>query len=248
MKNYEETTKTVFDRIGKYKKKQIRRRKIILRTVTPVCCLCLVGAIVFGIWQSNQQNPLQEQTLEDALYPGIKDTFDISKGETPDDPDANNKIIIHSIDEIPAGRMNIALFRDDFVGMDQDEINSYYGFSFLPELPEDLQPRKGSYGIFRRDGGTGEIYWDQNQYTFANENNSRWVCMTVAKEKLPFFDFRIPTKQLEYSVICNIEILLEQTPDGVYCAEFLHKNAGFYIAAAGLSQEEFIAVITSVLQ
>lgn len=245
MKNYEETADAVIKGIETCKNRKKQQRKILLHTATAVCCVLLAGATVFAVRQNRQP----EEFLEDAMYPGIKDTFDISIGEDPDDPKANEKIIIHPVDSLHVGSMmGIAKHLDDFIEMDQLEMDRYYGFSFLPELPEDLQPRKGSYGIFRRDGGTGEIYWDQNQYTFSNENDSRWVCMTVAKEKLPFFDFRIPTKQLEYSVICNIEILLEQTPDGVYCAEFLHKNAGFYISAAGLSQEEFIAVITSVLQ
>lgn len=249
MKTYEETTEAVLDRIGKYKAEQKRRRKIALGTVTPLCCLFLVGAVAFGIWNENKPVITPEQTLEDALYPGIKDTFDVSKGEDPDDPAANNKIIINPIDGVSADRMNIALMCDDFVAMSQDEINAYYGVDILPELPADLKPwENGGVGIFRRDNGTGEIYYDQNTYNFSNEDITRSVCMTVAKGRLPFFCFVIDTEDFDESVINNHEIVIAQADDGSFHTEFMYQNAGFYISSYGITEEELVSVIASIIK
>ena len=52
MKNHDETINSVFNRIGEYEVAQKRKRKAITRTVTLLCCVCLVALMVFGVWES----------------------------------------------------------------------------------------------------------------------------------------------------------------------------------------------------
>lgn len=52
MKNYDETINSVFDRINEYEVERKRKRKVITRTVTSLCCLCLVALLGIGVWQS----------------------------------------------------------------------------------------------------------------------------------------------------------------------------------------------------
>jgi hypothetical protein len=42
--------------------------------------------------------------------------------------------------------------------------------------------------------------------------------------------------------------MIGQTPEGILYAEFLYQNNGFSLGAEGLSQEEFIAVIESIIE
>ena len=51
MKNYNETIKSVFDRIGEYEAEKKRKRKIIVRAVTSFSCCCLVALLGVGVFQ-----------------------------------------------------------------------------------------------------------------------------------------------------------------------------------------------------
>ena len=114
MKNYDELTNDLLERRDRYVADQKKKRKRVMGVATSLCCFCLVALLGFGMWQGGMFNTTPpDQTLEDALYPGIKDNFDESRGESPDDPAANNKIIINSIDGISADRMNINLHGND---------------------------------------------------------------------------------------------------------------------------------------
>lgn len=62
MKNYDEMANDVFRRIDEYRVEQKRKRKVVARTVTSLCCVCLVSLMGVGIWQSGifgQFNSLQ---------------------------------------------------------------------------------------------------------------------------------------------------------------------------------------------
>ena len=53
MKNYDETINSVFERINEYEVEKKHKRKIITRTVTSLCCFCLVALLGIGVWQSD---------------------------------------------------------------------------------------------------------------------------------------------------------------------------------------------------
>lgn len=73
MKSYDETINTVFDRISEYKTAQKRKKKIIIRTVLPVCCVALATLIGIGVWQSDMFKPKPSVSLEDSTVIGEKD-------------------------------------------------------------------------------------------------------------------------------------------------------------------------------
>ena len=99
MKNCDEMVNSLFERRKEYISEQMKRRKIVTRTITSMCCVCMVALLGLGVWKGGVFDTVP-QTAQDALYPGIKDNFDESKGESLNNPTANNKIIIHQIDEM----------------------------------------------------------------------------------------------------------------------------------------------------
>ena len=52
MKNYDEIANSIFERRDKYISKQKRKKRIIIGTVTPVLCCCIVLLTGFGLWKS----------------------------------------------------------------------------------------------------------------------------------------------------------------------------------------------------
>lgn len=246
MKNYDEVTNSLLERRDRYITEQNRKRKRIMGVATSLSCVCLVALLGFGMWQGGRTLP--EQELNDAIYPGIKDHFDERNGESADNPDANTKIVVHSIKDISPGNMNIGLLIVDFVEMTCDEMKEYYGVDYVPDIPGDIKPQEGERsGIYKRDGGTGEVYCDSNILDYANEDFTRTVHLTVSKGNLPWVFGLYFNSNEEKSVINNIEVMIGRTESGYY-AEFMYKNVGFILNASGVTQDEFVAIIKSILK
>lgn len=246
MKNYDETINTVFDRIGQYKEKQKRKKEIIVRTVTPLCCLCAIAVIGFSVWGQGKTPDTPQFTMEEPL--STTTPFASTPGLTePTQPISPNKIIIHPLDNSIPQNMYIALFRDDFIPMNKDEMADYYGCNVFPEIPDDLSPKENQHwGIYRRNQGTGEIYHDQNRQTYENMDQSRGLVVETRKGRLPFFDFVIPPDEEENSIINGHEVTIGLSEAG-YEVWFLYKDVGFYIFADGITEDELVSIISSLI-
>lgn len=276
MKTCDEMVNSLLERRAQYAAEQKRKRKVLTRIVTSMCCVCLVTLLGFGMWQGGmftlppEQTPTvtpapdtfamwqngmltlpPEQTIDNALYSDIKDTFDENKGGPADNPTANNKIIVHSIKDISAARHNICLFVDDFIEMTVDEMKQYYGVDYVPDVPDDIKQwenHPGTSGIYRRNGGTGEVYWDTEILNYSNEGFTRNVHLEVVKDGLPLINCFYFRGTEEKSIINNVEVMIGQTESGYYYAEFLYHNVSFVIDADGVTQDEFVAIIASILE
>ena len=250
MKNYDELTNDLLERRDRYVADQKKKRKRVMGVATSLCCFCLVALLGFGMWQGGMFNttPL-DQTLEDALYPGIKDNFDENKGESPDNPSANNKIVINTINGISADRMNINIAVDDFVKMTREEMIEYYGVDYIPDVPADIKPWEDERsGIYKRDGGTGEVYWDTDILNYSNEDFTRSVHVEVDKGSYVLQDYLYFKGTEEKSVINNVDVLIGLTENGYYYSEFMYNGVGFLIDAEGVTEDEFVAIIASIIK
>ena len=250
MKNYNEMAKDVFRRIEEHEIEQRNRRKTIRRIITPLCCFCFVALLGFGMWQGGVFDITpSDQTLEDALYPGIKDSFDESKGESPNNTAANNKIVINSINGISADKMMINLAVGDRIEMTIEELCEYYGVDYIPDVPNDIKIWPEQIGnIFKRNGGTGEVYWDANGLNFSNEDFTRTVHVEVDKGGYVLQDYLYFRGTEEKSVINNVEVLIGLTENGYYYSEFMYNGIGFLIDAKGVTEDEFISIIQSIIK
>lgn len=76
--------------------------------------------------------------------------------------------------------MNICLTGDDFVEMSLEEMLQYYGLNFVPDVPADIKPwEEEKYGIYKRDGGTGAVYWDAVILNYSNSDFTRNVNLEI---------------------------------------------------------------------
>ena len=250
MKNSEEMINSLLERRNRYVTEQKKKKAIITRTVTSMCCVCLIALFGFGMWQGGMINTTPpDQTVEDALYPRMKDNLDESKGESPDNPAANNKIVINTINGISADRFNIALMVDDFVAMTREEMIKYYGVDYIPDVPADIKPWVDERsGIYRRNGGIGEVYWDTDILNYSNEDFTRSVHVEVDKGSYVLQDYLFFKGTEEKSIINNFEVLIGLSENGYYYSEFMYNGVGFCIDAEGVTEEEFVAIIASIIE
>lgn len=252
MKNYDETINSVFSRIEEYNALQKKKKQNVIKFTTTLSCVCLAVIVGAVIWKSNQPDT-PEQTIDDALYPGIDDTVDDNiasdKSEASSNAASTNKIVINKLDSISNSIMDIALMWDDFVVMNEYELNEYYGINVFPSVPSDLEAWDDQqYGIFKRDNGSGEIYHDVNGLNYTNEDYSRSVNVEMSKGQLPFSCFILEHDNIEKSIINGTEVDIATTPNGFYYVEFIYSNVGFRIVTDGLNEDELVEVISSIIK
>ena len=241
MKSCSEMTSSVFARIEEHKRAKERRNKLIAKTIIPILGLCL--GVIIGIAVLPQEGA---KTVEN--------TSNLTIGEVNSKEENENIIIVNEIEGISADRMYICLLCEDFIPMTPSEMNDYYGTNVFPTVPEDLvswnelENENESYGIYRRDGGTGEVYHDGIVLNYSNEDFSRGINIEIAKGKLPFTCYGDFERYCEMSVIRGIEVGIGQSDAGHYVVEFMYKDVGFRMIIEGLSIEEIEAVIESLMR
>lgn len=242
MKNYDETIDTVFRRMGEYETAKKRRKTLMLRTATPLCCLLM---LICSVLCKPNEPVIIPSATQDTTTPSQTSPMLAATDPLPDNLDI---IVIQSVDTIPeASSMSIALMWDDFVPMDQDELCAYYGTNVFPAVPDDLS-RSGDevYGIFKRDKGTGEIYWDSNKISFLNHDFSRCVTVDVDLGRIPVDFCNLFDEIEDYSTVGGVQVGIAKTPDGLFYAEFVYNGTGFRVIAEGLAKEEFVDIIKSL--
>lgn len=265
MKTCEEMVSSLLRRRADYEVKRKARRQTVLRISTVACSLALVLFVGTGMGQGwwiitepelPTVTPTQVVTepAEPMLQtPTTEPSAPTEVVQITVQPMPVDHIVINEIDGITSDRMYICLHVDDFVPMSADELNDYFGINIFPEVPEDLgaewSDREGiQRGIYRRAGGTGEIYHDQQVLNWSNEDFSRSVNIELRKGGMPFQCFAVLTAEHDPSIINNVEVGIGQTDEGIYLVEFMYRDVGFRMIAEGLSQEELVAVVASLIQ
>ena len=190
MKSYEEVTHTLLERRDQYVTEQNRKRKKLIGTVASLCCLAAL--ISLSIWQSG---------LHQRKTPAVSDNFIVGDRveqltnvheepsqdpNPPEQPEHEIRILeVENIPETPQ-KMYIALMMDDFIPMDHEEINAYYGVNIFPIVPGDLEDHDHhALGIFKRKTN-GEVYHDSNKISYTNTDYSRGIAVNVDKNGLRF--------------------------------------------------------------
>ena len=238
MKSCDEMVNSLLCRREKFFTEKKRKRKIYMRAAASAFCVCLVAVSVFGVSRNL------------TILPNGNEVGGYVK---PDDKKNNENyavdyIVVNSVSDSSPNKNGICLWADDFISMTREETFEYYGVNYLPEVPSDLTMREGgNCGIYRRDGGTGEVYFDTDSVSWSNVGDTRELTVEVKKGGYPFLCFAFD-ETAEKSVINNNEVLIGKTESGSFNALFMYKNIGFFVSADGLSQDEFVSVIASVVK
>jgi len=262
MKSYEEVTNNLLERRDRYVVEQNRKRKRMMGAATSLCCCCLVALMGFGVWQSGMLQSEPPITVDSSKnsgsdVAGLHTTNpNAETSQTPNTSDqtdtvlANNDIRILEVENMPdvPQKMFIGLMRDDFTRMNDDEINAYYGVNVFPTVPTDLDRKdEEPFGIFKRKAN-GEVYYDGNKISYTNADYSKGIAVNVEKNGLPFDFCNLFAIFETRSIVNDVEVGIAQTPSGEMYAEFMYQNVGFRIWASGLTKDEFVAAIESIIK
>lgn len=243
MKNYEEVTRDLLKRRNEYEEAQTKRQRNALRIAVPVCSVALAAAIGVGVWRSG--------ILAKPPIAGDSGALSAVQLVSPDDPHTTDKIVINKVKSITNVAQDIALFPEDYIEMTYEEKLEYLGAEIKPDVPEDLtlwEYEDNHYGIYRENGGAGEVYYDNEGFYYYNEDDdNRYVRIAASKGRLPFSCVVWADECKDKSYLQGVEILILKYNE-YHCAEFMVRGVGFRIEANGLSDEEFVSVVASIIE
>ncbi len=269
MKSYIEMSENVLRRRDEEILLKAKKTGLIKKITASAASICFVAVVGIAAWNIsgnkkdivvNSNNVQQTGITETSATDNVSFVEDKTENILPDaEITAPTDIInINSVDNIEENdtmRAFYALFTNDFIKMSEQELCEYYGTNVFPNIPDDLQIWRNNngehaYGIYRRGNGTGEIYHDQNAINYSNDDFSRNVSISVAKGKIPFSCIAFwENDNLKPSAICGEEVYFAQSlSTGYYYVEFMHKNIGFRMIIEGLSEDEIVSVVRSLIE
>lgn len=241
MRNHNEVTESVFRRRDEYNERKKQRRNTVIKISSSAACLSIAALIAFNVGRSTtKKNPIIQNTAA-------------STTAALQDSNINNIIKINSIySEISADRQKIDLDEEDRIILTKDEGLSYYGTNIYPEVPSDLNewPGQDSFDMYKRNGGTGETYYDIFVLNYSNAEFSRSINIEggrshYAKSRYSHWE----NEDFDVSIINGEKIFIALSAEsGYYFAEFVHKDVAFRIITEGLTESEIIAVICSLIK
>lgn len=250
MKNCNEVVNDVFSKIDEYNTEKKQRRKAAKRIVAPAVCVCAAAAVVLGVNRSGKDAAVTN--------PSVSTSSAVTSvtGQVQE-----NKIVINS--ELPENAYafvgDFYLDINDYVPMSKDELRAFYGTEIFPRVPADmaeyLYNSDGGYGLFRADGGTGEITHDNILIMYTNRDAGRGLEIEVSK-RFRYFSVNscggtphiVLTGDAAASIINGTTVYISQNRFGRYSAGFIYNDTGFSLAADGFSEEELVAVIESLTE
>ena len=65
--------------------------------------------------------------------------------------------------------------------MNKTVLINYYGANLFPNIPSSLNEWKDHHGIYRKNKGNGDVYFNQIILNYSNENFSRTINLEIAK-------------------------------------------------------------------
>ncbi len=120
MKNCDEMVNSLLERRARYVAGQKRKRKVITRTVTSMCCVCLVVLLSFGVWESGMFDTTPPVTLDGSINIGEKDYI------SPDELNDNTK---ENTNNQSSETVNNNLSNDSSVNQNVDDGNYPFNYS-----------------------------------------------------------------------------------------------------------------------
>ncbi len=171
---------------------------------------------------------------------------------------------------MPALQIVIRKF-GDFIPMTLDELAEYYGRKIIPSfVPEDLILQQKEYGICKQNETTpdyddlhsiykdimkdDEVYFDDNYIAYGNPAKGRELIIEVAKDRYPFNCIGDPTRFSKITV-CDTQVKFAHYNDApygssgdMYSALITLDSVGYYIMSQKLTKDEFMKVLTSIIE
>lgn len=237
MKNYNEMTESLFERrenFNRVKKAKMKKVKIAVSTFS---CFCLAVLLGVGVMYKDVQKK-------------EPDTKSITESK------AESVIKINKVGSIDKYRANVDLSTTDCTKLSAEEIDktmkNEFNIGMTPKIPNDLKLQteegvKAGYYTITANGEISNVSFS-TIFNYSNEDSSRNVKLEVYKGDV-FSDAAKwdDDNNFEKSEIKNTDVYIASDSKGCYFAKSSNKDTTFRLITEGLTEQELISIIESLV-
>ncbi len=247
MRNHNDVTRILLQRRDDYEAAQKRKRKLCLKIGSFAACFCLIAVIGIGAGYGGLLKKPEGQLANsaDSSIIGTEDDLDREQ-------DINVNIINSNTISDSAKKLNVNLRVSDRIVLSSDEALEYYGTNIFPKVPEDLNAWEGQdkFNVYKRDGGTGEAYYDTFCLNYSSSDFKRCVNIEGAKGDYPLSDTgNWELNDFKPSEINGQEVYIALNTDTEhYFVKFMYNNVAFQIIMEDLTEDEVVSVVSSLIK
>ena len=230
------------------------------------CCCIIVGAALFLLpGKKTEPAGIEEQTPE-SYNSGAVITEPIGRPDIGFEPGqsgysnipASSETVIKPLKlnetQAPEAVMinQIALSGSDREDMSFEQAEEYFGVKLA--LPEKLSylsltEKREGYCIYKRENG--EVYFDCNAFSYS-DGADRSLSITLAKVFKHPYDFAtFSGESIKFTSVNGRELAVfcfARDGDSVLYTEFLQNGTGNYIEARNIPQDDFYALLCSMIE
>jgi len=261
MKDYNEVAQSVLERRDKYMAERRRTRK---RVVSTLSCFCLVALVGIGAWHGGLFDT-QPAHNEPMIEPGEGELQDGTIAYVAEGSDMAVEPELPVVEALPTAHFNvvdcpvvieymqIGLSGEDFISMTYAEMLSYYGIDLpieeaFPSL--SLTGYDSGYGVYQNsERGT---YYDGNIVSFENPDGAQTLRITLTKAfHHPYDIFTLTSEQIGFTTVNGHDLsvfsYIDEEGSQRFYVELLQNGVGWYIDASGISEEDFLRILMTVV-
>lgn len=222
---------------------KIKNSKAALAAVVIILAAILVLVVLL-----NRKN--RREQIETAETPAPITDAPVTPAQT------ESPIKVNIIAELPAAeavedKLEVVRNKRDAVTLDYVQAREYFGTEIYPKVPEDLiaEAENGNFEIYRHNGGKGDVYRDVFVLNYSNTDMTRHINIEGSKSKYTLEEIEQWHGAGYKLSLINGENVYFALNDGTdyYFAQFEHNGVGFRIIMAGLTEQEAISVVESLV-
>lgn len=237
MKNCDEMVNSLLERRGQYLKEQKKRKMMITRTMTSICCASIVGLLGFNVWQWEKSNTLPSETLDET--PSIDETLGIEEINY----DINeNVFVINEVRSMMTADMDVQFsYYTDFETV---ELESVY-IDFTSKIP-DAFASKSFYSVdIPADAAREEYIPHDYVFEYQTENGGE-VTIAICAIDEPLRDYFLVCDDPKQSEINGFPVVIYGCK-GIFMVQFTYENINYDIETNHITQKELEYLLTGIM-
>lgn len=139
--------------------------------------------------------------------------------------------------------------KKDRVFLSKKKLLKHFGRNIFPNVPSDLSLKmdeKDKFPVYKRDK-KGKIYYDRQSLNYADELYNKHISIGVQKgEYSSSYEIRGKVKGVKFGE--TVTTLFQDKKRKMYYAEFMVDGLDFHVYSRGISRDEFVKVVKSLVE
>lgn len=247
MKNCDEMVNSLLKRRDQYAAEQKRKKKVLIRTVTSICCMCLVVLLGFGIWQNGVFHaPPPAANQKDQQTKNNENLFVVNKVDSVSmaDMDVQFSHYNHlSAIELESVHKNF----ESAIGMSYETFTAKIPITFVNTSFYSVDVPAGATTVDTPADVTEKKYIPHDYaFKYQTENKGE-ATIAVCSDGEPLRDCIFRCDNPEQSRINGVTVTIYGYED-FFMMQFSYENVNYDIETNNITLEELEELLTGIMR